>query len=903
MKRINTLFICAMTALALSTASCDDDSDKNSSGTTENNGGNNGGGTKVDPEVINVNVTRCDSTNCKATCCGDVCRDTTSNAKHCGACGNVCKDDQICKDGSCVDDPYLDKNAVCYANEKKCGGICIDVMNNNENCGDCGNVCLEGTKCSNGDCVVDCGRQTVCNNACTDLLTDGNNCGKCGEVCDSNAYCDNAVCQYSCADQSQVVCDHKCTSLDSDVNNCGECGNKCEANEACIAGTCTAECPSEIQLVCDQKCTDIKISADNCGTCGNKCESNQYCEDGICDDVCQVEGETVCNHLCTNLNKDKNNCGECGNKCTTNEICQDGECGCPASDPYCNVPKPTCDAKETLCGITCVDTKTDKFNCGKCGNDCGEEGNCVNGSCVDCTGKTTCEDGICYDTQNDPNNCGGCGIKCPANVACTNGTCSGCTSYYVDCDGDAANGCETTSDKCECQNGQTKPCYYGPAGTQGVGACKAGTITCSNNKWGECVGMVVPVVSTACLTKYGTTVNANNDLNCDGKVDGTEDYDKDGYTICNGDCCDTNQQAGCSVADPSKINPGMYETVGNKIDDNCNGQIDEKPATCSASYTYGTDLSTVAARNAAGKQLAMAMDICDDAATKGYGLVSATVQSANSTTLGNANFGKAINIFSYLSSTASSTTPIVNPLLGTSFAGMSSGFFQNGNLSHGNSFISGGTIPSVYLNAHGGALQSATGCSTGSTINDSVNLHLTLKAPQNATGFSFSFRFFSHEYPSYVCTTFNDFFITLLTSTAKGIPADHNIVFDKVGNPVSINNAFFTSCSPKTCSTSSNCASGIYTKGCVSGKCTSEYGACPDGTTDLRAFATSGSGGATAWLTTKAPIVGGETFTLDFYIWDTGDSSYDSAAIIDNFQWITTAGTVEVSTDFSDGRT
>ncbi len=904
MKRINTLFICAMTALALTAVSCDDDSDKKSSGNTENSGGNTGGNGNTTPEIIDVNVVRCDNTTCKATCCGDVCRDTTSNANHCGACGNVCDSDEICQNGHCVADPYLAENAVCYANEKKCGGICTDVMNNNDNCGECGNVCLEGTKCHNGDCVVDCGRQTVCNNTCTDLLSDGENCGKCGEACDADAYCQNATCQYTCADQNQVVCNHTCTSLESDIKNCGACGTVCETDETCRNGLCTTECSSELETVCDQKCVNTKSDNDNCGECGIKCDSNQYCSDGTCVDTCADTSKTICDHACIDVQTNKDNCGECGNRCAATEICQNGECGCPANDPYCNVPKPTCDSNEKLCGITCVDTKTDRLNCGTCGHDCGEGNNCVNGKCIDCNGKTTCEDGACYDTQNDPNNCGGCGIKCPSNVACTNGTCAGCTSYYVDCDGDPTNGCETTSDKCECQNGQTKSCYYGPAGTQGVGACKAGTITCTNNKWGECVGMVVPVVNTTCMAKPGVTkADATNDLNCDGKIDGTEDFDKDGYTICNGDCCDTSLQPGCNVADPSKINPGIYETIGNKIDDNCNGQIDEAPSTCTASYNYGTDLSKEDARNAAGIQLARAMDICDDASVKGYGLVSATVQSTNSTTRGNSSFGYAINVFDYLSSTSAPTTPIVKPLLGSSFAGMASGYFRNGNLSDSNSFISGGTIPSVYLNAHGGKLQSATGCSTGNSINDSVNLHLELKAPTNATGFSFSFRFFSHEYPTWVCTYYNDFFLALLTSKAQGIPADHNIVFDKVGNPVSINNAFFTSCAPISCNSNSDCATGIYTKGCVNNKCTSNYGACPDGTTGLRAFSTSGSGGATAWLTTQAPVVGGETFTLDFYIWDTNDSSLDSAAIIDNFKWITTAGTVEVSTDFSDGRT
>ena len=84
------------------------------------------------------------------------------------------------------------------------------------------------------------------------------------------------------------------------------------------------------------------------------------------------------------------------------------------------------------------------------------------------------------------------------------------------------------------------------------------------------------------------------------------------------------------------------------------------------------------------------------------------------------------------------------------------------------------------------------------TINDSVHLHIKMRAPKNAQGFSFDFRFFSREYPYYVCSRFNDFFLTLLTDESgkpiAGVNPDGNISFDKAGNPVSVNNAFFTTC-------------------------------------------------------------------------------------------------------------
>jgi plastocyanin len=48
----------------------------------------------------------------------------------------------------------------------------------------------------------------------------------------------------------------------------------------------------------------------------------------------------------------------------------------------------------------------------------------------------------------------------------------------------------------ECTDGAIVPCYTGPAGTQGVGACAAGTQTCANGAFGACTGERLPVVET-----------------------------------------------------------------------------------------------------------------------------------------------------------------------------------------------------------------------------------------------------------------------------------------------------------------------------------------------------------------------------------------------------------------------
>ena len=56
-------------------------------------------------------------------------------------------------------------------------------------------------------------------------------------------------------------------------------------------------------------------------------------------------------------------------------------------------------------------------------------------------------------------------------------------------------------------------------------------------------------------------------------------------------------------------------------------------------------------------------------------------------------------------------------------------------------------------------------------------------------------------------------------------------------------------------------------------------------------------GGGTGWLNTRGNVTPGEIITLRIAVWDTSDALYDSAALIDSFQWNidpTTPGTGDV---------
>ena len=166
--------------------------------------------------------------------------------------------------------------------------------------------------------------------------------------------------------------------------------------------------------------------------------------------------------------------------------------------------------------------------------------------------------------------------------------------------------------------------------------------------------------------------------------------------------------------------------------------------------------------------------------------------------------------------------------------------------------------------------QDVPGCSGAQQIHDDIGLEVELRAPSAAQAYAFDFTFYSHEYPEFVCSAYNDQFIALASPAPEG-SIGGNISFDDKNNPVSINIAFFEVCQ-----------------------------GCPQGTQALvgTGFDTWGEGlgdaGATGWLTTKAPILGGELVTLRFTIWDTGDTELDSTVLVDNFRWL--ASTVEMGT-------
>jgi hypothetical protein len=365
------------------------------------------------------------------------------------------------------------------------------------------------------------------------------------------------------------------------------------------------------------------------------------------------------------------------------------------------------------------------------------------------------------------------------------------------------------------------------------------------------------------------------------------DQDSDGWTPADGDCCDV-PSGDCE--DPELVNPGAFEYLGNMVDDDCDPSTLDNviPNPCSTQPLSVPTSST---------ELVQAMDICNFTTANPalpdriWGVISANIVLAD----GSSNLIPKDVQLGVLANYGMN----VAPKKGNTMAALSTGtardendpqhtYPQNGNMAGQVGNFDGNTsvnAPPTWLAQHGGKLPSPAACPecTGQECGkayDSVNLKLKIRVPTNAKSFSYNFKFYSAEFPEFVCQSYNDFFVTLLSSSYQKcpapvmgdpcIPVDTNIAFDALNNPVSVNNAFLEVCFPPP---------------------GAPAGACPGGTLELLGTGMGGwngnvkDGGGTVWLVNDAPVTPGEDMTIEFIVFDAGDHNVDSIVLLDNFRW------------------
>ncbi len=567
--------------------------------------------------------------------------------------------------------------------------------------------------------------------------------------------------------------------------------------------------------------------------------------------------------------------------CTAGNYCNDADhtCvpGCANDDDCegdltCNVATHGCEGctmdSECAAGFVC-DT-------GACVPGCNDQQACPNG--------LACCSNECIDIAVDVAHCGGCDSPCApdhATADCSGGVCGvgSCDNGYEDCNGAANDGCEV-SGACACAPNQQYACYTGPMGTQNVGMCADGVQTCNaqGTALGPCVGQVLPGIELC---------NSGADENCDGTTDEDPDFDGDGWTQCGGDCCD---EIGIGCLAPELVNPGAFEFGGNTVDDDCDGTTDNVVPTCDAG---------IASNTASADNYARAIDLCQftdlnpaDPADRTWGVINGTAALRRAD--GTAN--PAANSRSVRSGFGT----VITPQYGARLAVLSSGTAADSNdanpaftaFQEGQDMLVTSGFPADWLAANGNTLPNVPGCPAlnGNQANDPMMFTLDVRVPTNAQSFSVMMYFFSAEYPEYVCTAFNDFFVALVDSTNATNPADGNIAIYDDGItqwPVGVNileaaNGLFTQCSNGAIS---QCGLGGAYAGCTATNELSGTGFDTMGAT-LQSCGYNGRyGGGTGWLQMSGNVTPGEVMTLRFAIWDTSDGIYDSLVLLDDFQW------------------
>ncbi|MDB4982957.1 MAG: Tryptophan synthase alpha chain [Myxococcales bacterium] len=399
------------------------------------------------------------------------CADPKSDARNCGACGNVCAS-LSCQSGVCTTSTSTDAGAATAgADAGACpasapymcpngggGSFCTDFLHDANNCGACGKVCPSGLGCLQGTCGQPAtggacgGGLTMCATGCTSLLDDARNCMSCGVSCDGT--CSGGTCNFTTgpgAFGASCVKNTDCGGAFC-VDQArfgwpgGFCSSLCDATRGCAAGqVCVGSASSGAFGFChkqcanDAECGGAGLSCDagactpKCQTSPNICQNGQTCAaDGHCVALACQAPLAVCRsadgatQLCTDPTKDPANCGGCGRSCPAGVACNNGVCGGVFS---CPAPLASCvDAQR---GNVCTDVSRDPANCGGCGKACGGNAICTGGTCeggggtymglAACTGTGGAP--LCTNLFADVDNCGACGIKCMAGQTCNGGTC------------------------------------------------------------------------------------------------------------------------------------------------------------------------------------------------------------------------------------------------------------------------------------------------------------------------------------------------------------------------------------------------------------------------------------------------------------------------------------------------
>lgn len=268
-----------------------------------------------------------------------------------------------------------------------------------------------------------------------------------------------------------------------------------------------ASCASPLQM-CGASCVDTRTDSSHCGVCGLSCSGLPHvnsamcaasaCRIGMCEpgySDCDGDARNGCETAITTTD----NCGACAARCSAGFVCDTVASPARCVDACMGT---------MLCSGSCVDTARNIDHCGACGVACADRPNatraCAAGRCsLSCiSGFANCDgvdaNGCEADTMSSVSTCGGCSpcaVRANATARCSVGACAySCNAGWADCDGNMANGCETsvrTAANCGA---------CGRACSGATPVCDGATMTCSS-------GCVAPQTTCggSCVDTSGST--------------------------------------------------------------------------------------------------------------------------------------------------------------------------------------------------------------------------------------------------------------------------------------------------------------------------------------------------------------------------------------------------------------
>ena len=151
------------------------------------------------------------------------CVDPENDKAYCGAKshedpGEPCRENQVCDNGKCVVIKCLGANETLCSTSGD--NECINLNNDADNCGACGYSCsahelayASSDSCEDGACIYSCknsysqcsDENTLSKIVCVNLQNDMNNCGSCGNRCAESSpehasafACEEGKCKYRC---------------------------------------------------------------------------------------------------------------------------------------------------------------------------------------------------------------------------------------------------------------------------------------------------------------------------------------------------------------------------------------------------------------------------------------------------------------------------------------------------------------------------------------------------------------------------------------------------------------------------------------------------------------------------------------------------------------------------------